>query len=266
MNGCPNCSRKIGIFNLKIIHTFDGKRFCSIKCKEEYKNKHLNAKTKKTLPDEAEKQSNKEEIFIKNISLDLDHILKELNEVKLFLNSLNLNERDYSKYSETEIKSILTKPFYAHKIFGWLGATNMLDFSESDLREKIVKEFGSQNVPKKIKEFFGILEVMETLNYILSELERDIKRILMEVYNIDVSKKTSDSMSGLLFGFKKEEDLKKYEKILKEEDSEKLTRIKILLFTIRPNLIRGLEVIQSLEDLITKIIKRYLLKKNINLN
>ncbi|MBU0460831.1 MAG: hypothetical protein KJ771_08565 [Nanoarchaeota archaeon] len=36
---CPNCRTELSKFKTGLIYRSDGKRFCSIKCKQEYKNK-----------------------------------------------------------------------------------------------------------------------------------------------------------------------------------------------------------------------------------
>ena len=41
---CPNCGKKLGIFKTGMLYTSQGKRFCSIKCKEEYTEKNGDVK------------------------------------------------------------------------------------------------------------------------------------------------------------------------------------------------------------------------------
>lgn len=43
---CPNCSKKLGIFKTGLIYRYDNKRFCSVKCKKEYKNNEINSEVK----------------------------------------------------------------------------------------------------------------------------------------------------------------------------------------------------------------------------
>ena len=259
MSNCPNCNKKIGIFNFGI-------KFCSFECKNEYKNKPLSGKLETQSSNNSKKQTKIEQELIDSLSPDLDSLLEYLEEIKVFLNSINLNERDYSKYNEQEIKSIFISFFHAHKIFGWLGADAMLSFSYHELREKlekVVNEFSQENIPHRI---YTILDILEGLKNTIGELGNKIKRVLEEIYNIDVSKKTSSSISGLLFSFKPEENIKKYEELLEEDNFEKLSRLRILLFTIKPNVIGGLKTIETLENLIGKMIKKYQLKKTITLN
>jgi len=59
-NNCPNCSKKLGIFKIGSIYKLGDKRFCSIKCKNEYKNKQTEKvkgilKVKRELKSKSEK-------------------------------------------------------------------------------------------------------------------------------------------------------------------------------------------------------------------
>jgi|SRR3989344_2537467 len=38
---CPNCNKKLGIFKIGTLYKLGDKRFCSIKCKQKYQDKHI---------------------------------------------------------------------------------------------------------------------------------------------------------------------------------------------------------------------------------
>ena len=40
MGNCPNCDNKLSKFKIGILYWYNGKRFCSIRCKDEYASKH----------------------------------------------------------------------------------------------------------------------------------------------------------------------------------------------------------------------------------
>ena len=55
MKKCPICKKELGILKIGSIYKYDGKRFCSIKCKREYIDKNPQPKPSKEQQEKAEK-------------------------------------------------------------------------------------------------------------------------------------------------------------------------------------------------------------------
>jgi len=113
MNNCPNCNKKLSKFKTGLIYRAGDKRFCSIKCKKEYKDKFVSSRS--SFQDRLLKQKLLNDLKKKQVEIETEIKIsgkKPSKEDKIRLQKIN--------ELESELKVSLWVKLTGGGIMGWI--------------------------------------------------------------------------------------------------------------------------------------------------